>query len=171
MRGFPAPQELPPDRDVAEWSRITGDTQNCGVIYQISATHDPKATDDQVRLMIQSLLKDRFKMVVHRATRNVTGYALTVARGGPTMQETQEGKVPELPDWMLRPPGDPANMEGTSCPRKGSAPSLAAAALCYCRKLCSGCQAPQLSIRQVSVQHTISRFGMLPSSVIAPNRL
>jgi hypothetical protein len=48
-----------------EWWRISGDTSG-GSIYEIEATTDPKATDDQVRLMLQSLLTDRFKMVVHR---------------------------------------------------------------------------------------------------------
>ena len=36
------------------------------------ATFDPAATDDEVRLMVQSLLTDRFKMRVHRVTKEAT---------------------------------------------------------------------------------------------------
>lgn len=96
-----------------EWWRISGDTPGFGSVYQIEATADPKATEDQVRLMLQSLLTDRFKMVLHRVTREVDGYALTVAKGGPKLQEAKEGEVPTLPDWLQTPSADSAVMEGS----------------------------------------------------------
>jgi uncharacterized protein (TIGR03435 family) len=75
------------------------------------ASVDPKATEDQVRLMLQSLLLDRFKMKFHRDTKDAQGYALSVAKGGPRMQEAQEGHVPGMPDWMSRPPTDSTIIE------------------------------------------------------------
>jgi uncharacterized protein (TIGR03435 family) len=44
--------------------------------------HDP--TKDQIRLMMQSLLEDRFKLVVHWETREVPIFALTLAKPGKT---------------------------------------------------------------------------------------
>ena len=47
-----------------------------------SENHDP--TKDQMRLMMQSLLADRFKLVVHTETRRVSVFALVLARPGMT---------------------------------------------------------------------------------------
>jgi len=44
----------------------------------------PPAT---LKLMLQSLLADRFKLVVHQDTRSMTSYALTVIGGKPKMKE------------------------------------------------------------------------------------
>jgi uncharacterized protein (TIGR03435 family) len=68
--------------------------------FRLDATTDPAASDDQIRLMFQSLLKDRFKMVAHRITKEVDGYALTVGRNGPKIKEAKAGDPPPpLPDW------------------------------------------------------------------------
>jgi len=91
--------------------RISGDTSTFGTIYQIEATYNPKAAEEQVRLMLQSLLLDRFKMTVHRVTREAEGYALSVAKGGPKMQEAKESGIPALPVWLHGPAADPAGME------------------------------------------------------------
>jgi uncharacterized protein (TIGR03435 family) len=63
-------------------------------IYDVEATNPPNATEDQVRLMLQSLLNDRFHLVVHHMTRDaVSGYALTVAKGGATVQEAKPSET------------------------------------------------------------------------------
>ncbi|SPF55518.1 exported hypothetical protein [Candidatus Sulfopaludibacter sp. SbA4] len=41
--------------------------------------------------MLQALLEDKFKLRIHRETREVPVYELTVATGGPKMQPFQEG--------------------------------------------------------------------------------
>ncbi len=43
-------------------------------------------TPETFRLMIQSLLVDRFQLVIHREPRQVSGYWLSVAKSGPKMQ-------------------------------------------------------------------------------------
>ncbi len=48
--------------------------------FDIDAVVRPDATDDQVRLMVQSLLTDRFKLKLHRETRELPGYEVTVAK-------------------------------------------------------------------------------------------
>lgn len=80
--------------------RISGPVPGSDHIYSVDATTDPNATDDQVRLMFQSLLIERFKMEVHRVTKDVDGYALTVAKSGPKMQEAKEGEIPPMPQWF-----------------------------------------------------------------------
>jgi bla regulator protein blaR1 len=55
----------------------------------------PKAAGDigieQLRLMLQALLADRFKLTLHRETKELPVYELTVAEDGPKFQETKSG--------------------------------------------------------------------------------
>lgn len=46
--------------------------------------------------MLQALLEDRFKLRVHRETREVPVYALTVAKGGPKLPPFREGSCTPL---------------------------------------------------------------------------
>jgi uncharacterized protein (TIGR03435 family) len=53
--------------------------------FDINArTNSPNPTKDDLRLMVQSLLQDRFKLAVHRETRRVPVLALTLAKAGKT---------------------------------------------------------------------------------------
>ena len=42
--------------------------------------------------MMQALLEERFQLKIHRETREVAVYELTVAKGGPKLQAAQPGK-------------------------------------------------------------------------------
>jgi uncharacterized protein (TIGR03435 family) len=42
--------------------------------------------------MLQTLLEDRFKLVVHRETKETSGYALVVAKSGPKLKEPTEAR-------------------------------------------------------------------------------
>jgi uncharacterized protein (TIGR03435 family) len=44
--------------------------------------------------MLQALLEDRFKLKVHRETRTVPVYTLTVAKGGPRLQPADQSCIP-----------------------------------------------------------------------------
>jgi len=44
----------------------------------------------KLQAMLRSLLADRFKLTVHRETREIPIYALTVARGGPKLQASSD---------------------------------------------------------------------------------
>jgi len=71
--------------------------------YSINA----KAEGDQSREMMQgpmmqALLEDRFKLKIHRQSRDVPVYALTVAKGGPKLQPFREGSCTE-PDFTKVP--------------------------------------------------------------------
>jgi uncharacterized protein (TIGR03435 family) len=69
-------------------------------IFRVDAATDPAATDDQVRLMFQSLLKDRFKLVAHLVTKEAEGYALSVGKNGFKIKEARAGDPPPpMPEW------------------------------------------------------------------------
>ncbi len=42
----------------------------------------PEAAPAEVRTMLQNLLADRFKLSVHRATKEITVYSLTIGKNG-----------------------------------------------------------------------------------------
>lgn len=50
--------------------------------YDITAKPAEAATEDQVKVMIQALLKDRFHLAFHRETKELPTYALVVAKAG-----------------------------------------------------------------------------------------
>jgi uncharacterized protein (TIGR03435 family) len=47
------------------------------------------AKDDQLRLMLQSLLAERFKLALHRDQKEEQVYVLTVSKGGPKFHESK----------------------------------------------------------------------------------
>ena len=50
--------------------------------YDILAKADHPAGEHELTTMLQSLLADRFRLQLHHETRTVSGYTLTVAKGG-----------------------------------------------------------------------------------------
>jgi len=58
--------------------------------YDIIAKAATPATIDQMRLMLQALLAERFKLTLHREQRVMPSYALVVAKGGPKLHEVQQ---------------------------------------------------------------------------------
>ena len=60
--------------------------------FDISAKGDPGASEAQVLRMIQSLLIDRFGLVIHRETRDLPIYALVSAKNGSSrLQKPKDG--------------------------------------------------------------------------------
>jgi uncharacterized protein (TIGR03435 family) len=59
--------------------------------FDIEATAGSNATREQLMLMLQSLLEERFQLKYHRETRDVPAYALVVGRGGPKLPAPKEG--------------------------------------------------------------------------------
>jgi len=59
--------------------------------YDIEAKAPGSPSDDQIRLMLQALLEDRFKLKVHRETREMAVYKLVIAKGGPKIKPEVEG--------------------------------------------------------------------------------
>jgi len=62
--------------------------------FEIAAKVPPGSTVEQVRLMLQNLLVERFKLQVHRETKEMTSYSLTVAKGGPKLNPHADAPPP-----------------------------------------------------------------------------
>lgn len=74
--------------------------------FDIEAKYPAGATEDQVPEMLQSLLRDRFKLQLHRDTKELAVYALVVDKNGPKLKAAQT-KTPDDPDEPTRRPGTP----------------------------------------------------------------
>jgi uncharacterized protein (TIGR03435 family) len=57
---------------------------------------DPNARPDQLRLMLQSLLEDRFKLRLHHQGKQVSVYALVVGRSGPKIKLSPDQTSPDV---------------------------------------------------------------------------
>jgi bla regulator protein blaR1 len=55
--------------------------------YDITAKAAENATPDQIRAMLQTLLRERFKLVLRQGTKEAPIYELVVAKGGVKIQE------------------------------------------------------------------------------------
>jgi uncharacterized protein (TIGR03435 family) len=72
-------------------SYITGIPRSLEILnFQIQAVADnpERVTKGELKLMLQTLLEDRFKARVHLETRELDGYILTIAKSGIKFKET-----------------------------------------------------------------------------------
>jgi uncharacterized protein (TIGR03435 family) len=65
-----------------------------GTRFDILATMPAGATKDQMHEMLQALLAERFKVTVHRETRQLPVYAIVVAKDGPKLKPSAESDAP-----------------------------------------------------------------------------
>jgi len=59
--------------------------------YDLDAKTPESTTEDQLRLMMQALLEDRFILKVHRETRELPAYHIVIAKGGPKLKPEDAG--------------------------------------------------------------------------------
>ena len=80
----------PPIVFVTGGTRITGIPDSLRGRFQIEAVADDTehVTDRELKLMLQTLLEDRFQARVHLEMREVDGYVLTIAKSGIKFKET-----------------------------------------------------------------------------------
>jgi uncharacterized protein (TIGR03435 family) len=80
--------------------------------FDVNATINSSLTDDLSKLsaeeagyeklsMLQTLLADRFKLVIRREARQAAGYALVIAKNGPKLQRAKPGDT--YPDGLKDP--------------------------------------------------------------------
>jgi uncharacterized protein (TIGR03435 family) len=62
--------------------------------YDIDATMPGDTTQEQFREMLRNLLAERFKIALHRETKEVSADALVVGRNGPRMDESAPAATP-----------------------------------------------------------------------------
>ena len=70
-------------------------------LFDIEAKPEASAKRDQVNLMLQSLLAERFQLVTRRDTREMPVYALVAAKNGPKFKESNESD-PSIIDFAAR---------------------------------------------------------------------
>jgi uncharacterized protein (TIGR03435 family) len=80
--------------------------------YDLTAKAEGNANQDQVFLMLQKLLEDRFQLRLHHETKEMPVYALVVAKNGAKngsklKEFTESGCVPFDPDKPPPPPPPP----------------------------------------------------------------
>jgi len=79
--------------------------------YNIDAKGTGNASREQIFVMLRSLLEDRFLLKIHRETKELPVYALTVAKNGPKLPQPKEGGCiavdPNAPPAQRRPAPGP----------------------------------------------------------------
>jgi len=73
--------------------------------FQIDAKTSESATDDQLRLMLQTLLRERFHLAVRKQQKEMNGYSLEVGPKGPKIRPVaDEEEPPPMPDYFRNKP-------------------------------------------------------------------
>jgi uncharacterized protein (TIGR03435 family) len=57
--------------------------------YDVEAKAADSVSETDLKRMLQSLLAERFQLALHRETREMPGYTLVVAKGGPKLKEAE----------------------------------------------------------------------------------
>ncbi len=94
--------------------------------FEINAKVPQGATKAQLRLMLQDLLGERFKITLHHETKEMQVYDLVVAKGGPKLVEHVDKKEEAVED-------------GPPPPGRGRGPNLDADGYPIIPRSCKGC--------------------------------
>jgi uncharacterized protein (TIGR03435 family) len=73
--------------------------------YDIAAKAETDSSNDQMMLMLQTLLRDRFKLAVHRESKEGGMYGMVVAKNGPGLTEAKDGEESRLNETVKNEPG------------------------------------------------------------------
>ncbi len=108
------------ERDLPEFLPIVGGPAWINSeSYNINAKAQGNASRElMLGPMLQALLEDRFGLRVHRETRIVPAYALTVTKSGPKLQRAKEGCTPIDPT-KLPTPLQPGQKQPCGAPTNG----------------------------------------------------
>jgi uncharacterized protein (TIGR03435 family) len=84
-------------KSVVQWAyhvqgiQVTGPGWLDNDTYDIVARAAGQTPLDRLRVMMQTLLAERFKLALHRETKDMPAYVLTVAKGGHKLTESKGG--------------------------------------------------------------------------------
>ena len=79
--------------------------------FDIIAKAGAPAKEREMKQMMQTLLADRFKLELHRQTKDVNAMVLTVAKGGHKMKEVGQDSSPSFSTGKLNLTGNSASIE------------------------------------------------------------
>jgi uncharacterized protein (TIGR03435 family) len=83
--------------------------------FDIVAKAEGELRGDRMLLLLRALLEDRFKLKVHRETREGPVYVLTVAKSGLKLQQSKEGSCISFDPAHLPPPPGPGQKLPIAC--------------------------------------------------------
>jgi len=78
--------------------------------YDIVAKAPDNSSKDQIQLMLQNLIVERFKLVLHQESRELDGYALVMSKGRLKLVEIKDPPVKN--DWVVN--GEQRDARGVS---------------------------------------------------------
>jgi uncharacterized protein (TIGR03435 family) len=82
--------------------------------YEIEAKAERSVTEDECKEMVRSLFEERFKLRMHRETKNTSAYALVIGKNGPKLPATTGVTINEAVKQTTSERGGPA---GWTMPR------------------------------------------------------
>ena len=83
--------------EVEDYQLAGGPTWGATDWYEVLAKADGAPGTHQVRVMLQQLLAERFQLKLHRETRMMAGYVLSVDKGGPKLPAPKTELPPDSP--------------------------------------------------------------------------
>jgi len=110
--------------------RITGPAWMESERYSVAAVMPPETSNDQLELMLQNLLTERFQLKLHIDNRESAVYALVLGKDGPKLTKSEE-PPPEEADMMkynTRDHNGAKSMEFTNASMEGLARTLSRSA-------------------------------------------
>jgi len=75
-------------------SQVSGPGLLTSERYDITAKSDAPASDEQMRLMMRALLKERFNLAFHTEKKELRSFALIVTKGGAKLKQATPDEVP-----------------------------------------------------------------------------
>jgi len=84
--------------------QVSGPEWTDDLRYELIATLAKDTTKEQFRIMLQNLLAERFKLSIHRESKTMALYALTIAKGGPKLRKPLPDE-PAPADTQTQSPG------------------------------------------------------------------
>jgi uncharacterized protein (TIGR03435 family) len=106
------------DMKLFQVTGVPGWIDSPDAIFDVEAKAAGPVSEDQCRLMVQTLLADRFKLTVRRLRQEVPAYALVVAKNGPKMRQVNLDDKPK-PGGGVRMFGRPVQMAPGQEPLRG----------------------------------------------------
>ncbi len=82
------------------------------VRFDIAAKIPPGSTKEQIDIMLQKLLAERFHLIVHPETKEIASYDLVIGKKGPRLKETDYKEDPSRPE----PPPGPIKKDANGFP-------------------------------------------------------
>lgn len=80
--------------------QVTGPAWMEDVRFDIAAKYPPDTPSDDRSVMLRTLLEDRFKLSVHHESKDMSGYALAVAKSGFKLKPVEPVEPGEGDTWQ-----------------------------------------------------------------------